>query len=72
MANINIKKRLENIEDEMEKITKHIAMYSGIPKEHAATIGRIAGRIKDMAHAIDHDSNEVMQGGGEHWKKRRG
>jgi hypothetical protein len=63
MANINVKIRLDNIEQELEAVEKHVRMYSGIPKEHAAHIGRVAERVAKMAVAIENEAEKTLMGG---------
>lgn len=63
MANINVKKRLDNIEDELEKVKKHVHMYSGIPREHAAHIGRVTARIAQIAVALENLAERTLMGG---------
>jgi len=63
MANINVKIRLDNLESEMEKVAKHIRMYSGVPKEHAAHVGRAAERIAKLAVEIENEAEETLMGG---------
>jgi len=64
MANINVKIRLENLESELDKIRKHVLMYSGIPKEHAASLGRVAEHIAKMAVEIENEAERTLMSGG--------
>lgn len=63
MANLNVKIQLDNIESALEKVEKHVRMYSGVPKEHAAHIGRVAERIAELAVKIENDAEKTLMGG---------
>lgn len=63
MANMNVKIRLDNLESELEKVRNHIQMYSGIPREHAAHIGRVAERIAKFAVEIENAAESTLMGG---------
>jgi len=63
VANINVKIRLDGVERELEKIKKHVDMYSGIPREHAAHIGRVAERIAKVAVDIENQAERTLLGG---------
>lgn len=52
MANINVRKRLESIQSELEQVGKHIALYSGVDEKQADVVDRIATDIAQSAAAI--------------------
>lgn len=51
MANINIRKRIENISNDLEELIKHVKMYSGIDARDAVFVDNVATDI--AAEAAD-------------------
>jgi hypothetical protein len=52
MANINVKKRLERISDDIDQVLKHIAQYSGVDRKEAPFIDNLATGIAQQASRI--------------------
>jgi hypothetical protein len=52
MANINVKKRLEKLDTEINQVGQHILHYSGIDAKDAMFIERIASDICETAAQI--------------------
>jgi cell division FtsZ-interacting protein ZapD len=52
MANINVRKRLENISDDLEKVLQHITNYSGVPEKDAIAIDNLATTVAELGARI--------------------
>ena len=62
MANINVKKQVESIDKQMERVSKHVQMYSGVSKASAAIIGNTTADIAQHAAFISGVASATMMG----------
>lgn len=52
MTNINVKKQLENVNDDLARIVEHIRLYSGVDIKDARLIDNMASNIAEMAAVL--------------------
>jgi hypothetical protein len=52
MPNINVKRRLENVEKEMTKVLEAVVYHSGVPAKDAFLVDRMATGIAELATAV--------------------
>lgn len=52
MANIRIRNALEKIDREVNRVGEHIVLYSGISREDAAAVERLAEDIAKTASQV--------------------
>ncbi len=52
MANINVRKSLEKISDELNKVGQHIASYSGVDKKDVRFVENVTSDIAQTAAQI--------------------
>lgn len=52
MANINVKKRLEAISNDLDAVLKHVSQYSGVDANEALFIDNLATSIAESASML--------------------
>ena len=48
MANINVRKQLEKISDDLDRVAHHVALYGGIDERDARGIDTVATSISEV------------------------
>jgi len=52
MSNINVRKRVERISNDIDQLVKHVAQYGGIDKKDAMFVDNIATSIAEQASRL--------------------
>ena len=60
MPNINVRLRLEDIANNLDKVVEHIVQYSGIQARDALAIENLSARIAERATRIFAASQEAQ------------
>lgn len=60
MANINVRKRLEKVSNDLQKIATHIAQHSGVDPKDAPYIDNTSTGIAELAAKISAEAREKM------------
>ncbi len=59
MSNINVRKRVEKLSDELDAVVHHVKLYGGISKEHARFIDNVATSMAEQAAALAGYAREI-------------
>jgi prophage DNA circulation protein len=59
MANMNVRKRLEAISNDLDAVLKHVSQYSGVDAKEALFIDNVATGIAEAASILAAEARRV-------------